>query len=153
MEKSAYTQLMDLALRALTRRPHTSFELQEKLKKNKVFTPELGGQVQERLKELKLLNDEEFIQRTIENDSAVRLHGFLKIAQKLHKKGIPFQKTEEVWHSLSIDQETLAIEALQRTQKRTQNLPKDKRLARRSRFLASRGFPPEIIFKLAKQDD
>ena len=153
MENPAYRQLMDYAMRALSQRAHTTFELSEKLKKRPQFTPELVAQVLARLQELNLLNDETYIRTAIEQATRFRHQGRLKIASRLYKKGIPMKQTEEMWNNMELPERELAHEALKRAQKRFARVPKEKLYQKRAQFLASRGFSAETIFELAKPDE
>lgn len=141
---------MDYAMRALSRRAHTGFELREKLKKRPNHTPQLEDQVLERLQELNLINDENYVRSAIEEASKYKLQGRYKLASRLQQKGIPFKDTETLWNEAQISERELAEEALKRAQKRFENVPPEKLYQRRAQFLASRGFSPEIIFELAK---
>lgn len=150
MEDPIYRKLMDYAMRALSRRAHTGFELREKLKKRPNHTPQLEDQVLERLQELNLINDENYVRSAIEEASKYKLQGRYKLASRLQRKGIPFKDTEVLWNDAQISERELAEEALERAQKRFANVPQEKLYQRRAQFLASRGFSPEIIFELAK---
>lgn len=141
---------MDYAMRALSRRAHTGFELREKLKKRPNHTPQLEDRVLTRLQELNLINDENYVRSAIEEASKYKLQGRYKLASRLQRKGIPFKDTEVLWNDAQISERELAEEALKRAQKRFANVPQEKLYQRRAQFLASRGFSPEIIFELAK---
>ncbi len=56
-----YQPLMEYALRALSRRAHTTHELKDKLKKRPQHTAQLETAVINRLLELKLFDDEDFL--------------------------------------------------------------------------------------------
>jgi regulatory protein len=150
MEDPAYRKLMDYAMRALSRRAHTTFELSEKLKKRYQYSQPLAAQVIARLQELNLLNDQNYIRTAIEQTTRFRLQGRLKVASRLYKKGISMKETEEIWNSMELPERELALQALERAQKRFARVPQEKLYQKRAQFLASRGFSPEIIFELAK---
>ena len=78
---------MDYAFRALARRMHTSMELREKLRKRPHHSKELEDLILARLAELKLIDDEAFLKRHIENAQHSRHEGYLKTAFKLKLKG------------------------------------------------------------------
>lgn len=141
---------MDYAMRALSRRAHTDFELREKLKKRPNHTPQLEDQVLTRLQELNLINDENYVRNAIEEATKYKLQGRYKLASRLQRKGIPFKETEALWNETQLSERELATEALHRAEKRFAKVPPDKLYQRRASFLASRGFSPEIIFELAK---
>ncbi len=147
-----YQALMDYAMRALSRRAHTSHEFKKKLNKRNPLDPSLNERVLNRLFELKLLDDEAYVQRAIEQ-ATLQLNGYRKVAQKLHLKGIPLKKSSEVWKAMEVDEAALARTLLEKHEKRWIDLPKPKRLQKRAQFLASRGFPPSLVFQLAKRDE
>ena len=150
MEDPVYRNLMNYAMRALSRRAHTSFELREKLKKRPFITPQLEDQVLSRLQDLNLINDEAYVRHAIEEATKYKLQGRYKLASRLQRKGIDFKETESLWKEAEISEKDLASEALKRAAKRFANVPQEKLYQRRASFLASRGFSPEIIFELAK---
>src|SRR3989338_2538018 len=98
MEDPIYRKLMDYAMRALSRRAHTSFELREKLKKRPNHTPQLEDQVLTRLQELGLINDENYVRSAIEEASKYKLQGRYKLASRLQRKGISFEETSTLWN-------------------------------------------------------
>lgn len=150
MEEPEYRQLMNTAMRALSRRAHTTHELREKLKKKPHWNSEREEAVIRRLEELGLLNDEAFVQRSVEEASQFRLQGRMKLASRLLQKGIPTKVTESVWHNMGISEKELAGEAIKRAAKRFAKVPKEKLYQRKAQFLASRGFSPDVIYELAK---
>ena len=155
-------------MRALSQRAHTTHELEEKLKKRPQYNLERGKTVLSRLQELGLLNDAGFLQRAVEDASQFRLEGPLKVAARLYKKGIPIEETKASWREQGISELEVAENALKRAAKRFQHSPKvsfkkpsrerpqkfsgEQLDRRKAQFLASRGFSPETIFKLAKID-
>ena len=139
---------MDYAMRALSRRAHTSFELREKLKKRLNHTPQLEDQVLTRLQELGLINDENYVRSAIEEASKYKLQGRYKLASRLQRKGIPFKDTETLWNEAQISERDLATEALHRAAKRFANVAPEKLYQSRAQFLASRGFSANVIFSV-----
>ena len=156
METPQYRALMDYAMRALARRAHTVHELHTKLKRRPTYTEELAQKVLQRLEELKLLNDEEYVKRTLEDAIQYRHQGHLKVASRLARKGISLDQTKTAWKemttSLDLSEKELAKQALAKAHKRFQNVSKEKLYAKRAQFLASRGFSPEVTFELAKPE-
>lgn len=148
MEDPDYRQLMNVAMRALSQRAHTTHELEEKLKKRPHYSLERGKAVLSRLQELGLLNDDAFIRRTLEEASQLRFQGRMKVATRLYRRGIPTQKTEAVWREMGISEKELAKEALRRAAKRFAKLHKNKLYQRRAQFLSSRGFSPDTIYSV-----
>ncbi len=153
MQDPLYIKLMEYAMRALARRAHTAHELQVKLRKRQHHSPENEARIIARLKELNLLNDEDYVRRSIEQASQYSHQGRFKIAQKLKHKGIPYKTTDLIWNDMNIDEKAVAKNALKKIQKRIKDLPAQKRRSKRAQFLAGRGFPPSIVFELAKVDE
>lgn len=161
MEDPNYRLLMDYAMRALSRRSHTVHELRVKLKKrtqhqtNNLAFDQNNNNIEKiilRLKELNLLNDDEYIRRAIENATSFKLQGLMKVAQSLHLKGIAIENTKRIWNSMKINEKEVAKLALKKIQKRVSKLPQAKRFNKRAQFLASRGFSVGIVFELAKHE-
>lgn len=153
MEDASYQLLMDYALRALSRRAHTVHEMRTKLKKRPHYTPEFEQKIIARLLELKLLNDEAYVQRSIESAANLRYQGLYKVAEKLKRKGIAFDEVERQWREMDLSERDIATQALKKIEKRLQRVPKEKHFQKRAQFLASRGFSPAVIFELAKTDE
>jgi SOS response regulatory protein OraA/RecX len=114
---------MNYAMRALSRRAHTSFELREKLKKRSNHTPQLEDQVILRLQDLNLINDEAYVRHAIEEATKYKLQGRYKLASRLQQKGIDFKETEVLWKEAEISERELATEALKRAAKRFAKVP------------------------------
>lgn len=137
-------------MRALSRRAHTSFELREKLKKRPNHTPQLEELVLARLTELKLIDDETYVRRTIDQATRFKPQGCIKVASRLQRKGIDLKDTTVIWNDMEISERELALQALKSAEKRFIRVAPEKLYQRRAQFLASRGFSPEIVFELAK---
>lgn len=120
-----------------------------------------------RLIELKLIDDVAFVKRQIENAQNFKHEGYLKTAFRLKKKGISVSETKKYWQATMPDETKIAAAALAKfdkknkisaelnmQQSRTENFDRasisHKLFQRRARFLASRGFSPDVIYKLIK---
>jgi SOS response regulatory protein OraA/RecX len=148
MKHPSYQILMDYALRALSRRAHTVHEIRDKLKKRPHYNPECEQQIVARLIELNLLNDELYVHRAIETAVNLRYQGLYKVAERLKRKGIPYEKVEMQWKAMDISEREVAEKALKKIAKRLTRVPKEKHYQKKAQFLASRGFSPPIIFDL-----
>ena len=138
-------------MRALSRRAHTTHEIQQKLRRRPHHTLDHEARIIARLKELNMLNDEEYIRRTIEQATQFTYQGKLKVGNKLYQKGIPFKLLDQIWNSMKVDEEEVAKKALKKIESNLHEFPKQKRIAKRAQFLAGRGFPPNIVFSLSKE--
>ncbi|MFT7184426.1 MAG: SOS response regulatory protein OraA/RecX [Oceanicoccus sp.] len=146
--EASYQLLMEYALRSLSRRSHTVHEMREKLKKRPHYTTEFEQAVIIRLLELNLLNDELYVHRAVETAAHFRYQGLYKVAERLKRKGIPFEQTEKQWKDLDISEKEIAASALKKIEKRLTRLPKEKHYQKKAQFLAGRGFSPAVIFDL-----
>lgn len=151
MEDPSYRELMNYAMRTLARRAHTVHELRGKLQKRPHHSGELEDQVIQRLLELKLLDDEAYVRRHLEEAAHYKHEGYLKVASKLTRKGIPLPQTRDAWRALELPEIDIARTALAKAEKRFKNTPKEKLYQKKVQFLAARGFDPSIIFELAKE--
>lgn len=149
-EDPRYRRLMDYATRILARRSYTEHEMRDKLRKREQHSPELENQVLDRLKELKLINDESYVRNYLELNYLHKHQGFFKVAQKLKQKGIDPKETENLWNKLEVSEYHMAREALRKAMKRINKYPREKRAAKIVSFLAARGFKPRVIYKLSK---
>lgn len=153
MEDPNYRALMDYAMRALGQRAHTTHELKIKLKKRPQFSMDLCKQVIARLVELDLLNDEKYIRNTVQDAANFKYSGLLKVAHKLHQRGISMDQTQAIWSEMQVNEKEIAEKALSRITKKLSLLPREKRYAKKAQYLASRGFSPQIIFQLVRTED
>jgi len=153
MKDAAYQKLMDYSLRAISRRAHSTHEIREKLKKRPHHTQAHEDRIISRLIELNMLNDTDYIRRTIEYCTQLRGYGYFKIAQRLQQKGLPTDEVKHIWDDMKIPEEKIAKEALKKIQKRLTRVDKQQRIQKRIQFLKSRGFASNIVFKLAKKDE
>ncbi len=151
-EDPRYRKLMDYATRILARRSYTEQSMREKLRRREQHSPELENQVLTRLKEINLVNDESYARNYLELNYLHKHQGFFKVAQKLKQKGIDPRDTQELWDKLEVTEYEMARDALKKASKRINRYSPEKRSAKIVSFLASRGFKPGVIYKLAKLD-
>lgn len=151
MEDPLYRHLMNYAMRTLARRAHTVHELRGKLQKRPYHSSELEEQVIKRLQELKLLDDEAYVRRRLEEAAHFKHEGYLKVASKLAHKGISLDETKSAWRALELPEKDIARAALAKAEKRFRNVPQEKLYQKKVQFLAARGFDPSVIFELAKE--
>jgi SOS response regulatory protein OraA/RecX len=159
-EDPIYRKLMDYALRALSMRAHTVHELRNKLKKRPHYTKEYEVTILARLLELKLLDDELYVKRSIEKSKIMSYDGPLKLNSKLRTKGIPSDEFWRIWNEMDVNEREIAEKALKKKEKRfIRAVEKDGKLAKyklrqkKARYLASRGFSASIVFELVKSHE
>ena len=144
------------ALDFLSRRPHSEYELKQKLMRKKEFSRENINIVLTELKELNYLNDEEFCRLYV--DDAVRLrpeHGPGKIKQKLLAKGLDRSLIDATIREFSKepDEEYEIVKEL--AHKKWSSYPASleflKKKSRLYRFLAGRGFSSSLVSRVMKE--
>jgi regulatory protein len=148
-EAAAYQAALESAVRSLSQREHSQRELERKLR-SKGHAPELVARVLEYLLEHDLQSDARFVEVYIRS----RIHkgyGPLKIRQELTSRGISEQELEaeltapgEFW----IEQARSAL-----ARKFRQPVADREDWNRRGRFLARRGFPSDLIYRVLGQAD
>jgi regulatory protein len=145
---NGYKRALNTALRLLTRRDHTRYELSQKLRKRGTAS-DIISRVAAECERLNYLND----QRTAEVyiRQLKRKYGVHRIRSELKKKGI----NEDIAENLITDQISEPDE-LQRAdrilQKKSAAFAREEDLKKRRekmyRFLRSRGFPNAVITRL-----
>jgi regulatory protein len=139
---SSVTQARSSAIKYLSIREHSRFELEQKLTR-KGFEKELIDSVLSQLQAGNLLSDERFA------ESYVRMRtqkgfGPLRIQQELRERGIAEELVKDVLETNETSWVTLASNARQK--RFGEDLPKGQReFAKQARFLQYRGFAPSQI--------
>jgi len=140
----------EVAIAALSRREHSVLEMRRKLK-NKGFDDDEISISITRLIENNLLSEERFTESYI-NMRKRRGYGPLRIAQELSQRGVTeedfaayLDRNNPQWRRVMKEQyikkygQQLAIEYTEK--------------ARRAKYLQSRGFPLDWVFKLDSMDE
>ena len=140
----------EVAIAALSRREHSVLEMQRKLKNKGFEDDEISASIA-RLIENNLLSEERFTESYI-NMRKRRGYGPLRIAQELSQRGVSeesftdyLDRNNPEWRQVMKDQyikkygQQLATEYAEK--------------ARRAKYLQSRGFPLDWVFKLNSMDD
>jgi len=140
----------EVAIAALSRREHSVLEMQRKLKNKGFEDDEISSSIA-RLIENNLLSEERFTESYI-NMRKRRGYGPLRIAQELCQRGVSeesftdyLDRNNPEWRQVMRDQyikkygQQLAVEYAEK--------------ARRAKYLQSRGFPLDWVFKLNSMDD
>ena len=139
-------ELRARALRLLARREHTRTELERKLAPHAESSEAVHGLVS-RLKEKNQLSEERFAEERARVLS--RKYGAARIRQDLKAKGVSAELISRF--SSSDGEMQKAKEILERKYRAPATTREEK--AKRMRFLQSRGFSSEIIFKLLSARD
>ena len=140
-------ELRARALRLLARREHSRAELERKLGPH-AGSPEVIAGIVEALAQKKQLSDERYAEERIRSLS--RKYGAAKIRHDLKSKGVDARLIERI----SSDDDLERARTILARKYRLPAATREER-AKRMRFLQSRGFSSEIIFKLlsARGDD
>ncbi|TDR82050.1 recombination regulator RecX [Paludibacterium purpuratum] len=132
---------MARAIDLLSRREYSRRELTQRLRPH-AQSPEELAQVLDQLAERTWQSDQRFAEQF--SRSRAGKYGSLRLRQHLREKGVSGELIDEALSSQ--DDLATARAVWQRKFGTLPDSPQDK--ARQARFLAARGFPPEIIRKI-----
>jgi len=141
--RDAYYVAVDL----LSRREHSRVELEAKLAK-KEFTKEQIASAFEQLLEYGLQSDQRYLEDFVRS-RLLRGSGPLKIAHELRTRGIDSDTLQGYLNSQQIDWFEVAAATYEKKYHTNDEIDARER-AKRVRFMQSRGFPSDIIFRLFK---
>ena len=133
----------NLALKYLARRPRSEKEVHDYLIKKKVPDTQIQL-ILSKLREQKLINDEEFAQWWVEQRNRFRPKGHRAIAFELKQKGIPAHIISNLEPGTK-NEEQLAKELIQKNIKKYQGLSRQELYNKLGGFLARRGFDYDTI--------
>ncbi|MDP2937001.1 MAG: regulatory protein RecX [Dehalococcoidia bacterium] len=142
MDESAFQQAMDAALRYLSPRPRSVWEVQQRLKR-RGLAPEDIDAVISRLRELGYLDDDSFAAFWIENRESFQPRGRRLLAQELRLRGVDTQAIEE--RLSAIDEEDGAMRAARKKAQGLSGAGYAAFTARVGSFLQRRGFSYDVI--------
>ncbi len=145
---------LNLAYFFLKFRPRTKKEItQYLLKKSTRFHLDQKAidEVVEELENQGLIDDQKFIERFVEERSRTKQKSSFVLKRELIRFGIGRDLIDEYFANHLLDEESLALKALNGRWYRFQNLPYQERFQKASQFLARRGFSFEIIKKTIKK--
>ena len=145
-----YEKLMSYALRILSNKRYTHAEMLNKLgafsKKRGLADAEIEPVIQ-RLFELKYLDDKKYAEDFILSKLRMKPAGKFFLKGKLRLKGINAEIIDSALSDADLDEFNLAIEALGAGKRRWGKYPLRKQREKAFRFLASRGFASDAIYK------
>lgn len=142
-----FQKLLDYAYFFLKFRPRSKKEIENYLIKKIQKRHWSRADVQkviERLEELGLINDRNFVKWFVEQRLLLKPKSEFALKQELYKHGIDKNAIEEYFSSHSLNEEELAEKILRQRWHRYKNLNKRKRFERATAFLMRRGFGFEI---------
>ena len=140
------SELYDVALRALMRRPHSVQEMQ-KLLRRRASSDLLAQVVLARLKENGSLNDDRYAKQFTRQRTEIRRQGKFRIVRDLRARGVPAAQIQSAIEDASDDSaERAAIRhRIDRKLKLTRGEISDKKIASLYRSLLAAGFPSDAI--------
>ena len=142
--------MMEVAVAALARREHSAFEMRRKLTQKGFAEQEVEACVSQ-LIENNLLSDERFTESYI-NMRKRRGYGPARIVQELRERGIGEELANDYLDKKN--PEWKQVMRQQYAKKYGNQLAEDyAEKAKRARFLQSRGFPLDWVFKLDSMDE
>ena len=147
-----YQSAMNTAVRLLTRRDHTCFEIFQKLGQRGFD----GGVIDRVVAECRRLDylDDERTARIYIGQLARRGFGFRRIRAELQKKGLAGERFEKIFaeRRAEIDEHELAHKVMLKKLKRLESVEDHrKRKEKIYRFLYSRGFEPSVIAEVMRK--
>lgn len=148
---SDYERLLQYAISLISKKRYTCAEIDKKLqqffKKRELEEIDSPEKVIERLKELDYLDDFQYAKDYLSDRIRFKPRGFFLLKRELKLKGVPSNILEDLMAETDVDELEMALQLLQkRGLKDVENLS-EKEKARGYRFLASKGFNKEIIYK------
>lgn len=156
LESSEVFTIKQTAMRFIATRPHSTFELSQKLQK-KAYTKQLINKVLNQLSEQGLINDAKYAEVYAAECLHYKKDGVQKVRANLIKRGIKKEIIQQVLAGYEQD-ETYFSTALTVAKKKLaglQKLKKDNRKIQESlfRFLMGKGFSVQIIKSVLSELD
>ncbi len=151
--KDPYQLLMEYALRLVSKKRYTVKQMREKLEKRvKKKELEVVGEIEKvmaRLKELKYLDDEQYVEDYIAESMKYRTKGVRALKVKLYKRGIAREKIDNYLKNNEVNEFEAAKSAFEKKVKKLKNEEDEwKKKQKLFRHLASRGFAIDTIYKV-----
>lgn len=159
-----YNKCLSKALILLSKKRYTSGEMRKKLQQygQKVLKgyrsiEEEGAleldetvfdRVIERLEELRYLDDEQYAKDFVSSRIMFKPKGRFMLMRELRQKGIAEDVSDQAIDEVGLDETEVGTELLVKRMERWQGLPVQKSKEKAMRFLASRGFKPDSIYKI-----
>ena len=142
----------ETAIRILTAREHSSFQLRVKLKKRE-FTESEIVQTLTKLVELSYLDDLRFARLLIRYRVLRKLRGFADASQKLYFAKVGNEIMEQALSEAreEISEREVCMEAALKKQESLHEINRRKRFEKIARHLAGRGFPAQMIREIVNE--
>lgn len=154
-----YDKLLNYAFWLLGRRRYTAWQIEGKLKdylkrekekagdETEYDQDEEIGEVLARLKELKYLDDEQYLKDYVSERVKFKPRGVYLIKNELKKKGIDKDLINQVMEQSPINEIEMAVALLEKKGKNWSKFDRQKIKQKASFFLASKGFKADTVYK------
>lgn len=142
--------LLNKAYFFLKFRPRSEKEVREYLYrkvKTTHWSQEAADKIIEKLKSQELIDDKKFIDWFIRNRTTLKPKGVKTLRRELSQKGINKELIDDYFSKNVVDEESLALQILEKRWSRYKNIAPQKRFEKAVSFLLRRGFS----FDLAKK--
>lgn len=146
-----YDRLMQYALKLISKKRYTASEIEKKLIAKDGKASAQTKRVLNRLKELRYVDDAAFARDYISTRIKLNPRGRRLLKVELLRKGVEKQVIEHAIENADIDEIDLAKRVLQKRKRRFSPLTSYKNKAKIMRFLASRGFSSDAIYKVLER--
>ena len=143
-------KLRDYAFYLLSRKAYSCFEMRRKMKfyvKKRDMDTELIDLTINKLIKLKYLDDKKFAHDYIDSRVRNNPRGKNLIKRELKMKGVEKHLIEEGFEGVEINEDEMAKVLLNKKDRSWQNVPMPKKKERAYRYLTSRGFRMETVYK------
>jgi regulatory protein len=148
---SDYERLLQYAIWLISKKRYTCLEIQKKLQqflnKHELKDENASKKVIDRLKELDYLNDNKYAKDYVSDRIRFNPRGKFLLKRELKSKGIDEDLANSTLNDTDVDELEMAKELLQKRRFNFEVELSQKEIARIYRFLASKGFNKEIIYK------
>jgi len=148
MEKT-YNKIWEIALKKISIRPMSKFEISKKLEEKFTDEEELIKKVIQEMERVFLLNDKQFTEKYI-NHLTQKNIGRIKIMIETRKKGLSTDMVEEELMNIKWNEEESCQKAFNQKDKLIKEDDKRKRKQKLTNFLLSRGFTNSVIYKILR---
>jgi regulatory protein len=143
-----YEKLLQYALRLIAKKRYAKGEITKKLNSRSYANKEDIKKVLKRLEALNYINDSEYARDYISNRMKLNPRGKRLLITELLRKGVDSKTIDEEIDKSNIDEIEAAKYVLQRKYRKINNCPEKKKKEKIIRYLASRGFEFDTIYKV-----
>lgn len=150
--KSEFQKIFEKIIRFISVRPRSESEVKEYLKRrltDKEETEFLPEKILQKLKELNLLNEQDFVKWWLEQRAAFRPLGKIGLKAELRRKGVDDELIRKFLEN-EVDEVELAKKAITKKMRIFRRYTSEVRYQKLASFLSRRGFSWQTIRKVLK---